>query len=92
MNDPLLVSHGPTRGSGRIEDACGESPAASHVTVQPCMKFLLFAHYSFIIRSLNVPYREKEGEREGERERERDRERQRAVSYTHLTLPTKRIV
>ena len=38
---------------------------------------------------------EKERERERQRERERERERwgrERAVSYTHLTLPTRRTV
>ena len=32
--------------------------------------------------------KEREGGREGERETEKERERERAVSYTHLTLPT----
>ena len=37
--------------------------------------------------------RERErGREKGERERERGRERERAVSYTHLTLPTTRMV
>ena len=54
--DPLVVSHGPFGGSGRIEDACGESPAASYFGLFPWVKFKLFAHYSFIIRSLFVHY------------------------------------
>ena len=46
----LVVSHGPPGGSGRIEDACGESPAASldrtisllfHMIIRS-----LFAHYA----------------------------------------------
>ena len=39
-----------------IEDACGESPAASYFGLFPWVKFKLFAHYSFIIRSLFVHY------------------------------------
>ena len=41
-------------GSGRIEDACGESPAASYFGYVRWVKFKLFVHYSFIIRSLVV--------------------------------------
>ena len=41
-------------GSGRIEDACGESPAASPDFVFRWVNFKLFVHYSFIIRSLFV--------------------------------------
>ena len=40
------------RGSGRIEDACGESPAASYFGYVLWVKFKLFVHYSFIIRTL----------------------------------------
>ena len=52
MNDTMNISHGLPGGIGRIEDAYGESPAASLGWVLPCMKFILFVHYSLIIRSL----------------------------------------
>ena len=48
-----------SRGSGRIEDACGESPAASLFTLHSGGHIQsirsLFVHHSFIIRSGCVP-------------------------------------
>ena len=44
----------PSGGSGRIEDACGESPAASLFWLRSFVKFKLFVHYSFVIRSFFV--------------------------------------
>ena len=38
-------------GSGRIEDAGGESPAASLVGLLPCFFILLFVHYSLIMQT-----------------------------------------
>ena len=43
-------------GSGRIEDACGESPAASLFWLRSLVTFKLVVHYSFISRSLFVHY------------------------------------
>ena len=44
-----------SRGSGRIEDACGESPAASLLWLRSLVEVQiirsLFVHHSFIIRS-----------------------------------------
>ena len=38
-----------SRGSGRIEDACGESPAASPFGYVLWVNFKLFVHYSFLL-------------------------------------------
>ena len=50
----MRISHGPPRGSGRIEDACGESPAAS--LDGGTFFILLFVHYSCAIRLLFAHY------------------------------------
>ena len=54
---PLVVSHGvpSPKGSGRIDDACGESPAASLLWLGSLGEVQIirsvFVHHSFIIRS-----------------------------------------
>ena len=56
-----------SRGSGRIEDACGESPAASLLWLRSLVEVQiirsLFVHYSFIIRSYSCIMQTKPSQR-----------------------------